>query len=339
MHIGIAFDLKPPGPLPPGAPDDLHEEFDAPVTITAIGDVFRSLGHAVSELGNGKALLESLLKSPPDLVFNFAEGTGVGRNREARVPAVCEMLGIPYTGSDAFAMAAALDKDITRRLVAEAGVTVPNAVVVRFDGPYDGDFSEYPPLLADAGLACPVILKPVCEGSSKGIRSRCLVRDPKDLGPTAYDLWRTYGQAVLVEEFIAGTEVTVGIVGNDPPDIFGTMSIAPKETTDAFVYSVEVKRDFRRLIDYAAPAPLPADVTREIERAALTAFDALGCVDVARIDFRVRDGVPYFLELNPLPGLNPESSDLVIMANLLGVSHADLVTRILDAATKRLGLS
>ena len=122
MHIGIAFDLKPSEPLPVGSPDDLHEEFDSPVTIRTIGDVFRSLGHSVSEMGNGKSLLESLLKNPPDLLFNFAEGTGVGRNREARVPAVCEMLGIPYTGSDAFAMAAALDKEIRWRALLEARV-------------------------------------------------------------------------------------------------------------------------------------------------------------------------------------------------------------------------
>lgn len=337
MHIGIAFDLKPDGPLPPGAPDDLHEEFDAPSTIRAIADVFRALGHRASELGNGRPLIEALLREPPDLVFNFAEGTGAGRNRESRVPAVCEMIGIPCTGSDACAMANALDKDLARRLVADAGVTVPRGFVLRFDDrPYDGDFREFPALLESAGIAGPAIAKPICEGSSKGIRSRCLIRTPAELGPVARELWTTYRQPVLVEEFIDGPEVTVGIIGNDPPEIFGTMAIAPKQVTDGFVYSVEVKRDFRRLIDYTAPAPLPADVLNELERSALSAFDALGCHDVARIDFRVRDGIPYFLEINPLPGLNPESSDLVIMAGLLKVSHADLVGRILNAAVRRL---
>ena len=340
MKIGIAFDLKPTGPLPPGAPDDLHEEFDAPITIKAIGDVFRSLGHSVVELGNGRPFLEAILRDPPDLVFNFAEGTGVGRNREARVPAVCEMLGIPYTGSDAFAMAAALDKEITRRLVADAGVTIPKGLILRFPaGPYEGDFSEYRPILAEVGLTCPVIAKPVCEGSSKGIRSRCLIRNESDLGPTAHELWTSYGQPILVEEFVDGMEITVGIIGNDPPEVFGIMAIEPKKTGDAFVYSVEVKRDFRNLVDYAAPAPLSPELKREVEQSALTAFDALGCRDVARLDFRIRDGVPYFLEINPLPGLNPESSDLVIMANLLKVTHAELVARILAAATNRLGLS
>src|SRR4051812_20843324 len=120
MRFGIAFDLKPDAPPPPDAPDDVYEEFDAPVTIHAIADVLRGLGHTVALLGNGRPLLEALLHDPPDFVFNFAEGTGVGRSRESRVPAVCEMLGIPYTGSDPLTLAAALDKDLTRRLVEPA---------------------------------------------------------------------------------------------------------------------------------------------------------------------------------------------------------------------------
>jgi D-alanine-D-alanine ligase len=339
MRIGIAFDLKPTEPLPAGAPDDLHEEFDAPVTIQAIGDVFRSLGHTVSELGNGKELLRKLLDNPPDLVFNFAEGTGAGRNRESRVPAVCEMLGIPYTGSDACTMSNALEKELARKLVHEAGVNIPKGFVLRFpQHEYDGDFSEYLPLLEESGLTCPVIAKPVCEGSSKGIRSRCLIRKPEELGKVAYELWKSYSQPVLIEEFISGPEVTVGIIGNDPPEVLGCMEISPKTASDSFVYSVEVKRDFRKLVDYHCPARLPRKVRTQIEQMALTAFDALGCLDVARLDFRVRDGVPYFIEINPLPGLNPESSDLVIMADLLNVSHAELVTRILNAATARLQL-
>src|ERR671911_2508291 len=111
MRIGIAYTLKPDGPLPAGAPDDLHEEFDSPVTVRAVGDVLRGLGHEVLELGDGKQLLEALLRDPPDFVFNFAEGTGVSRSREARVPAVCELLGIPFTGSDPLTMAVTLDKD------------------------------------------------------------------------------------------------------------------------------------------------------------------------------------------------------------------------------------
>ena len=130
MHIGIAFDLKPDYPVPKGSPDDLHEEFDSPVTIKALTEVFRSLGHTVSELGDGRPLLEALLRNPPDLVFNFAEGIGVSRSREARVPAVCEMLEIPYTGSDPLALAVSLDKDMTRRVVESLGVTIPKGITL-----------------------------------------------------------------------------------------------------------------------------------------------------------------------------------------------------------------
>ena len=336
MNIGIAFDLKPDEPLPEGAPDDLHEEFDAPVTIRAIADALREAGHAVRELGDGKPFLEAVLREPPDFVFNFAEGTGASRSREARVPAVCEMLGIPYTGSDPLAQCVALDKDMTRRLAVEAGVKVPDGIVLAPPpGDYDGDFAEFPAVLAEAGLILPVIAKPTFEGSSKGIRTRCLIRTPEEFGPTVVSLWKDYRQPVLVEEFIAGEEVTVGVLGNDPPEVFGVMRISMKQPVEHFVYSLEVKRDYVRLIDYECPAKLPGKVLREVEEAALTVFAALGCRDVARLDFRLRDGVPYFLELNPLPGLNPESSDLVIMAGLLGVSHADLVRRIFDAAVTR----
>ena len=336
MKFGIAFDLKPDGPLPADSPDDLHEEFDAPGTIRAIGDALRGLGHGAVELGDGREFLEAMLREKPDFVFNFAEGSGVSRNREARVPAVCEMLGVPYTGSDPLAMAVALEKDITRQLVAGAGLAVPRGLTISPPRkPYDGDFAEFPPILVEAGLDLPVIAKPVFEGSSKGIRSRCLVTRTEDLGPTVARLWADYGQAVLIEEFIAGDEVTVGVLGNDPPEVFGVMKISPKTPAEHFVYSLEVKRDFRRLIDYECPAKLAPGLSQEVAEAALTVFDLLGCRDVARLDFRVRDGVPYFLEINPLPGLNPESSDLVIMAGLLGVTHAELVGRIVAAAIAR----
>lgn len=339
MHIGIAFDLKPADPLPAGAPDDLYEEFDAPVTIHAIRDVLTGLGHRVSLMHDGRPLLEALLREKPDFVFNFAEGTGVGRSREARVPAVCEMLGIPYTGSDPLALAVALDKDLTRRLVQTADVVVPKGLTLKFDAtPYDGDFSEFPAMLEASELPLPVIAKPTFEGSSKGVRNRCLIRTPEEFGPTVMKLWQDYRQPVLVEEFIAGTEVTVGVIGNDPPQIFGVMSIVPKAPTEHFVYSLEVKRDYKQQVDYAAPPALPVAVLREVEAAALIVFDVLSCRDVARLDFRIRDGVPYFIEINPLPGLNPESSDLVILANLIGVSHAELVTRIVTAAMARTGV-
>jgi D-alanine-D-alanine ligase len=338
MNIGIAFDLKPTEPLPAGAPDDLHEEFDSPSTIAAIAEALREAGHTVTELGNGRPLVEALLNHPPDFVFNFAEGTGVSRNREARVPALCEMFDIPYTGSDALTQALALDKDLARRIVAEAGVLVPRGFVLkppsRFTA-YDGDFAEFPALIAEQDLSFPVIAKPTCEGSSKGIRNRCLIERAEDFGPTVAELWQNYRQPVLVEEFIAGDEVTVGIVGNDPPVVIGSMRVVPKQPTDRFIYSLEVKRNYEALVSYECPPRLPGSVLQATEEAALTAFDALGCRDVARLDFRIRDGVPYFLEANPLPGLNPITSDLVLLARAMSISHGDLVRAIFSAAAER----
>jgi D-alanine-D-alanine ligase len=339
MRIGIACTLKPDGPLPAGAPDDLHEEFDSPRTVEAIAEVFQSLGHEVDLLGDGRDFLINVLDDPPDLVFNFAEGAGVSRSRESRVPAVCEMLGIPYSGSDPLALGVALDKDMTRRLAESLGVTVPKGItLIPPSVEYDGDFAEFAPLLDEVGLPLPVIAKPTCEGSSKGIRNRCLIRTPREFGPTVVELWRNYRQPVLVEEYIAGDEVTIGLVGNDPPQSIGIMHMIPKRSPETFVYSLEVKRNWHDAVEYVAPARLPQEVTRVIEADALTIFDGLGCRDVARIDFRVRDGVPYFLEINPLPGLNPESSDLCYLAYRMGLTYPQLIGMILDAATARCGL-
>jgi D-alanine-D-alanine ligase len=340
MRIGIACTLKPTGPLPTGAPDDLHEEFDSPATVAAVADVFRALGHTVRELGDGRPFLEAVLTDPPDLVFNFAEGEGVSRSREARVPAVCEMLGIPCSGSDPLALAVALDKDVTRRLAESLGVAVPKGVVLAPPpGGYEGECAEFPPILEEAGLPLPVIAKPTCEGSSKGIRNRCLIRTAAEFGPAVVELWRTYRQPVLVEEFIAGDEVTVGLVGNDPVQPIGVMQVIPRRTPVAeFVYSLEVKRNWQDAVEYVAPANLPRELTRAVEADAMAMFAGLGCRDVARADFRIRDGVPYFLEINPLPGLNPDSGDLCYLAYRMGLTYPQLIGMILDAAVARCGL-
>jgi len=242
MKIGIAFDLKPKAPLPPGAPDDLHEEFDSPVTIRAIANVIREMGHTPVELGNGPELLRKLLDAPVDIVFNLAEGSGTSRNREARVPAVCEMLGIPHTGSDVLTLALCLDKDMCRRVVAEAGVKIPDGILITFDGAYDGDYHEFPGMVTETGMAVPLIAKPACEGSSKGIRSQCLIEKLEDVGPTVVSLWNDYRQGILLEEFISGEEVTVGILGNDPPRGVGGMQVVQKHDPSRFVNSLEVNR-------------------------------------------------------------------------------------------------
>jgi D-alanine-D-alanine ligase len=345
MKIGIAFDVKPKAELPAGAPDDLHEEFDSPATIRSLAEAIRAMGHEPVELGNGRELLEKLLNDPPAFVFNIAEGSGISRNREARVPAVCEMLGIPCTGSDVLTLALCLDKDMALRTVQDAEVTVPNGILLSFPPglpgepiEYDGDFAEFPGMVTESGLQLPLIAKPVCEGSSKGIRSKCLIETLEDVGPTVVSLWKDYRQAVLLEEFIAGDEVTVGIVGNDPPRILGCMRVLPKQPTEHFVYSLEVKRDWENRVQYECPPQLPKETLDALEEAALAAYEILGIRDVARIDFRIRDGIPYFLEANPLPGMNPETGDLLLICKAMGITHAELVATILREAATRCGV-
>jgi D-alanine-D-alanine ligase len=324
MRVGLTYDLK--GADRPGLPDDAQEEFDSPATIEAIAWALQQLGHEVLLLGDGREMLEKVLADPPDLVFNLAEGQGVGRAREARLPAVLEMLGIPCTGSDPLTLAVTLDKDCAKRLVASTGVPVPGGVAVHPDDDLDSALAAAP---------LPALVKPAWEGSSKGIRARCLVDRRADLPAVVRSLWQDHRQPVLVEEFIDGDELTVGVLGNRPPQILGIMRVIPLRPTARFVYSLEVKRDYEKQVRYECPAELPAAVTAAVERAALQVFRVLGCRDVARVDFRLRNGVPYFLEVNPLPGLNPQSSDLVILARLIGWSHQQLVGAILQAALDR----
>jgi D-alanine-D-alanine ligase len=241
------------------------------------------------------------------------------------VPAVLEMLGIPYSGSDPLTLAATLDKDCAKRLVASAGVAVPRGAVIDPDA---ADSVLTP-------LSFPVIVKPAWEGSSKGIRNKCLVDGADDLAAVVQSIVRDHRQPVLVEEYIQGDELTVGILGNAPPRVLGVMRVVPTRATDRFVYSLEVKRDWRRLVRYESPARLAAADAAAVEEAALRAYGVLGCRDVARLDFRLRKGVPYFLEVNPLPGLNPDYSDLVILARGLGWGYEQLIETILREALDR----
>jgi D-alanine-D-alanine ligase len=328
MKVGITYDLKGDEPAPLGAPDDFFEEFDAPDTVDAIADVLQGLGHTPIRLGNGRPLLERLLADPPDFVFNFAEGRGIGRSRESRVPAVLEMLDIPYTGSDPATLGVALDKDWTKRIVHAAGVRVPRGAVVA-----RGDDAE----AHCHDLTLPLLAKPVCEGSSKGIRSKCLIEHRDDLAAVVDALARGYHQSVLVEEFIRGDELTAGVVGNDPSRVIGVMRVVPKAPTQHFVYSLEVKRDWRNCVDYEAPAKLPPGATESVIEAALKVFRAVGCRDIARLDFRLRDGVPFFIEINPLPGLNPQTGDLILLAKGHGMTYSELIGSILQSARERTG--
>jgi D-alanine-D-alanine ligase len=325
MRIGLAYDLKSAVPLDEAAPEDALEEYDSSETVDIISAALAAAGHTVVMLGGGEEFLDNIRCEPVDIVFNIAEGRGNSRSRESQVPAVLEMLGIPYTGSDSHCLTVCLDKPLAKKLVVNEGVATPHWRLVNGEEELGKVSWEQ----------FPAIVKPAYEGSSKGIRSSSVVENRKQMTREVSRLINDYRQPVMVEEFISGDEVTVGIIGNAPPRLVGMMRIVPRKREGHFIYSLEVKRDYLNLVDYECPPQLADEVKERIALASLKVFKVLGCRDFARLDFRVSlDGVPYFLEINPLPGLG-SYSDLVIMAQKLGWTHQGLIQAVFEAALKR----
>jgi D-alanine-D-alanine ligase len=327
MRIGLAYDLKSAVPLDDAAPEDALEEYDSRETVEIIAAALSAVGHSVAMLGGGEEFLDNIRREKVDIVFNIAEGRGSSRSRESQVPAVLEMLGIPYTGSDSHCLTVCLDKPLAKRLVANEGVATPHWQMISDEESLSKTFL--------AKFPFPAIVKPAYEGSSKGIRSSSVVENREQVAREVSRLLNDYRQPVMVEQFISGDEVTAGIIGNSPPRLVGLMRILPRKREGHFVYSVEVKRDYLNLVDYESPPRLADEINERIALASLKVFKILGCRDFARIDFRIGpDGVPYFLEINPLPGLGTYS-DLIIMAGKLGWTHQGLIQAVFEAALKR----
>lgn len=326
MRIGLSYDLKTTVTGHHDV-DDAFEEYDSPETVEAITRALEKKGHDVVKLGGGAEFLDKIEREKVDIVFNICEGRGNYRSREAQVPSVLEMLNIPYTGSDPLCLAVCLDKPITKQLVTAAGIPTPRWLLLEDEL----EFGQ----IDWQGFPFPAIIKPAYEGSSKGIRLTSLVENIPQAEDEAAKILDNYHQPVMVEEFITGDEVTVGIIGNSPPGLVGMMRILPKRKEKHFVYSIEVKRDYLNLVEYESPVQLPAPVLDKLEQYSLKAFKALGCRDFSRVDFRIgRDGTPYFIEINPLPGLG-SYSDLIIMALKLGRTHEEVIGAVLDAALER----
>jgi D-alanine-D-alanine ligase len=304
VRIGLTYNLKPAD-----ASGDEYEEFDSLETIEALEAALRANGHEPVRLGWGASLLSELRKVRVDGVLNIAEGVG-GRGRESQVPALLEMLGIPCTGAPPLAIAITLDKALAKRLAQAEGIaTAPFAI--------DAAPSDHYPLFA----------KPAREGSSMGITAASLCADPDALH-AALNRLHQYGP-VLVEEYLPGDEYTVGIIDGQ---VLGVMQVVPREAEEHFIYSLEVKRDYLRRVEYRlVEAPDAAQLALDVWR-------AFGLRDVARIDVRRdRDGVANFVEVNPLPGVHPVNSDLVIMGRLAGWSHQQVIGRVVGAAARRWG--
>lgn len=333
MKIGIAYDLKSDfESTTRTGPEDLLEEYDSPATVDAIERVLTSHGHSVLRLGGGRNFLTSVLETPPDLVFNIAEGRG-SRSREAHVPAVCEMLGVAYTHSDPLTMALSLDKAAAKRIAQSFGVPTPRFVVI-----------ERARDLESVPLEFPLFAKPLFEGSSMGIRRNSKLEDEASLRERVGRLLCDYGEPVLVEEFCSGPEFTVAILGaGSGAHVVAAMEIIPKKVATAdFVYSLEIKRssDWQSEMEYAVPPRRTEREIAAIEAVAIGAYRALGCRDIARVDVRTgRDGEPKFIEANPLPGIAPGWSDLALLWKAQGRSYDDLVLSIVDQAASRLGLA
>ncbi len=327
MRIGLSYDLKEAVPLEAKLPEDALEEYDSLDTVQLIADALQSEGHSTVNLGGGREFLANVLKEKIDFVFNIAEGLGNYRSREAQVPSVLEMLGIPYSGADPQCLAICLDKLLTKKLVASAGVPTPRWLVVNRREELAG--------IAWEDFPFPAFIKPAFEGSSKGVRLSSRVENPEQARKTVNMLLETYQQPVMVEEFINGDEVTVGVIGNSTPKLLQPMRIVPKKKVPYFIYSLEVKRDWEVLVDYEYPPKLEPKVVEAIKAASWRSFQELGCRDFARIDFRVSpEGTPYFLEINPLAGLSTHS-DLYILTTMMGWSHRDLILAIFHAALER----
>ncbi|MBI5904251.1 MAG: ATP-grasp domain-containing protein [Deltaproteobacteria bacterium] len=326
MRVGLAYNVKPAA-HPDHLPEDAFEEYDSEATVGHICDALSRLGHDVRRLPAGAAFVDAVREAAPDIVFNIAEGEG-GRCREAHVPALLEMLRIPYVGSDPLTLSVTLDKPVAKKLVLQEGFPTPAFRAFRSAA----EFTTLP-------FPCPVIVKPAFEGSSKGVRLKSRATTLEEARDMVRFVTETYRQEALVEAFVPGAEVTVGVLGNDPPRVAGMMEIVPKSVpTSEFVYSLEVKRDWENRVSYRVPPDLPGKTLGEIERCALGIYRALGCLDFSRIDFRLdASGTPQFIECNPLPGLSPGYGDLPIMAERMGLPYLSLVSEILSHALSRLG--
>jgi len=326
MRIGLAYDLKE-AIAEQAHRDDALEEYDSSETVKLIAASLEAGGHTVVMLGGGKEFIDNIWREKVDIVFNIAEGRGNYRSREAQVPSILEMLDIPYTGSDPQCLAICLDKPVTKKLVAADGISTPKWLAIANE-------QELFQISWD-GFPFPAIIKPAYEGSSKGIRLTSLAYSVSQAQEEAKRILECYQQPIMVEEFIDGDEVTVGIIGNSSPRVLGMMRVLPKRKDEHFIYSLEVKRDYQNRVDYECPALLRGKVLDKLADSSLKIFKALGCRDFARLDFRISSkGVPYFIEVNPLPGLGTHS-DLVIMASKLGWTHNELINAVLDSALRR----
>jgi D-alanine-D-alanine ligase len=326
MLIGLTYDLRSEY-LAAGLDEEETAEFDRESTVEAIEGALQALGHHTERIGHARQLIAWLAAgSRWDLVFNIAEGLS-GIAREAQVPAILDVYGVPYAFSDPLVLALTLHKGLTKTVVQAAGVpTAPFAVVER-----EAD-------VANVRLPFPLFAKPIAEGTGKGVTPASKVRDASALQRTCAELIARYQQPVLVETFLTGREFTVGMIGSgDDAVAIGTLEIVLLQSAEADVYSYVNKEECEVRVEYRLVRAADDPLVKQSEEVALKAWRVLGCRDGGRVDIRCdAAGTPCFLEVNPLAGIHPEHSDLPILATKLGVSYVDLIGRIVSSAVKRI---
>ena len=327
MRVGLTYNVKSEVVLKPGDPPDLNAELDHEETVAHIERALKEAGHEVVRIGSARRLLERMDGLAVDIVFNIAEGYE-GRNRESQVPILLEMLRIPFVGADGLTLGLTLDKVLTKKVLIAEGMPTPRYVE-----------ATDPEKLWKAELNYPLIVKLRYEGSSKGLSPKSLVNTPEELRQQVKWLTETYkGASVFIEEFIEGNEFTVAIIGNESPEAYPVCQIALDGETN-------LGRKFfhwaylRSGADYICPAPISESLAQQMQELAIRTYQSVDCRDFGRVDFRVdRHGHPYVLEINPLPSLSTEDV-FNFIAKTRGLTHYQIITRILDAAMARTGLA
>ena len=332
MRIGLAYNQKPVEEPP--STSDAFAEWDEPATIDAVARALSVLG-TVIRLEADASFPHKLALAQPDIVFNMAEGFD-GPSREALVPAICEYLHLRYTGSDPLTLGLALHKGRTKEVLAYRGVPTPPFVCV-----------ERPSDVARVNLPYPVFVKPIAEGSSKGVFTRNLCATPPELAERVHELLACYAQPVLVETYLPGPEFTVAILGNGGearclPLVGLDFATLPAGAPPVYGYEAKWLWDTaaRPLAIFRCPPAIAPELARDIERTALDAYHGLGCRDWCRVDIRIdRFGVPNVLELNPLPGILPDpamNSCFPKAARAAGLTYDELIQEVVRVAWRRL---
>jgi D-alanine-D-alanine ligase len=343
MRIAVLANLKVNAPTADRPAADAWAELDSPRTVETLVGAFRRAGHTAEFFEGDLSLVQHLPAFAPDLCMNLCEGH-FGDARESHVPALLEMLRLPYTGAGVKALALTLDKAMTKRLLRDHGI--PTAPFQSFSSADDA---------LDPALRFPLVVKPVGEGSGMGVTDRSLVRDEAALRDEVARLVGSYHQPALVEAYLPGRELTVGMVGNvgaarvtegpwaAVPYVDGLHVLPALEVllhgglyTDAMKNHWEGSWD--QGVHYACPAPVPDALRERIVAMAVATFRATGCRDVARVDVRLdAAGEPMVLEINALPGMSPGWSDITLEAAEAGVDYDQLALGIVAAAWRRLG--